>query len=304
MIIDVSDVRGSSMTTMAYTASFAIVIILIVLIVVNRFLKPYVNIFYSIKDVMMSAYTGDYSKRVHGGALSDSKEVADMLNSLLEKLQNIFDEIDKKVCVFIQNKNQVQNSDPLININNTIDQLSEIYKFKQTIEHDENFEDIYERLAYVFINKFSIRDFSFIEADILSGVKKVVYSTNSCHCSVEEGSYRADRINMNVDSTNFDLTCKAYNEPDLEYLCDKESLKSIAEKIRVTFSKQIISAGAESFSKTLSVGAAMFPEDSDSIWKCIKFADMSLYHAKENGRNQVVIFDPSLLINSSVSDQF
>lgn len=447
MIIDVSDIRGRSFMTVMYLTAFALTIMLLVILVINKFLKPYVNIFYSIKDVMLAAYNGNYSKRVEGGTLKESKSVADMLNSLLEKLQNVFKEIDKKVYIFVQNKNKTISDDPLININNTIDQLSEIYKFKQTIEHDENLDDIYNRLAYVFKTKFEIEDFSIVEADTFSGIKKVVYSVNGCHCSVEEGECRADRINSIVDSTIFDHTCSKFHKPQLNYLCipysisnelnlivtvvtkdeneslrirnlvgliedyiataqpaivskklmqilnkmarvdqltgmfnrkyldefvetaipqalrsetpygvlmididffkmindtyghdvgdetiriifrvikesirqsdiairfggeefivllyncERDYLKEVAEKIRTNFSKQIISAGSDKFSKTLSVGAVMFPEDSDSIWKCIKYSDISLYYAKEHGRNQVVVFDKSLIKDDSM----
>ncbi len=451
MIIDVSDVRGSSFHTVLYIAMFAIIIMFFILLVVNKFMKPYISIFYSIKEVMTAAYEGNYSKRVMGGSLSESKAVADMLNSLLEKLQKVFQEIDKKVYIFLRNKNKAHSYDPLVNINNTIDQLSEIYKFKQTIEHDQELEDIYERLAYVFKNKFAIEDFTIIESDKVSGAKTVVYTTNGCHCTVEKGECRADRINLIVDSTIFDNTCDQINEPDTQYLCipytisselnlvisivtktpqesqrirdlvgiiedyvataqptivskklmqilnkmarvdqltgmynrkyldefaetaipqalrtgtpygilmididffkmindtyghdvgdeairiisrvikdsirksdvairfggeefivllhncDKEFIKTIAEKIRTTFAKEVISAGSESFSKTLSVGTVMFPEDSESIWKCIKYADMSLYYAKEHGRNQVVCYDPSIIKNPSSQNEF
>lgn len=451
MIIDVSDVRGSSLATVTYIALLAVIIMLLVLFFVNKFLKPYINIFYSIRDVMMAAYDGNYSKRVDGGTLLESKAVADMLNALLEKLQKVFQEIDKKVYIFLQNKNKKTSNDPLVNINNTIDQLSEIYKFKQTIEHDESLEDIYDRLAYVFKTKFNIEDFSFIESDTTSGIKTVVYSSNGCHCAIEDGECRADRINAIVDSSIFDNSCPKFNDAPLDYLCipysisnemdliisivtkdeedrlrirslvgliedyistaqptivskklmqilnkvarvdqltgmynrkyldeftdtaipqalrtntsygvlmididffkmindtyghdvgdeairiisriikdsirasdiairfggeefivllyncEKEYIKEVAEKIRTTFAKQRISAGSESFSKTLSVGAVMFPQDSDSIWKCIKFADISLYHAKEHGRNQVVCFDRSLLKDNSLNKDF
>lgn len=451
MIIDVSDVRGSSFITVGYIAVLAIVFMILVLIVVNKFFKPYINIFYSIKDVMKAAYHGNYSERVDGGHLNESKAVANMLNSMLEKLQKVFEEIDKKVYIFVQNKNKEISNDPLLNINNTIDQLSEIYKFKQTIEHDEELDDIYNRLAYVFKNKFALEDFSIIEADTHSGIKKVVYSVNGCHCEVEAGKCRADRINMMVDSTIFDNTCPVFNKPNLQYLCipysisnelnliisivtkdeaeslrirnivgliedyiataqpaivskklmqilnkmarvdqltgmfnrkyldefvetaipqalranipygvlmididffkmindtyghdvgdetiriisrvikesirasdiairfggeefivllhncDREYIKEVAEKIRTTFAKQVISAGADSFSKTLSVGAVMFPEDSESIWKCIKYSDISLYYAKEHGRNQVVCFDKSLIKDESMQSSF
>ncbi len=451
MVIDVSDVRGSSFVTIMYTTLFAVFIMLLILFVVNRFLKPYIHIFYSIKEVMQAAYEGNYSKRVDGGTLVESKAVAQMLNTLLEKLQMVFAEIDKKVYIFLQNKNSAQNSDPLVNINNTIDQLSEIYKFKQTIEHDKELEDIYERLASVLKNKFLLKDFSIIEADTLSGLKTVVYTTNGCHCQVEGGECRADRINLMVDSTIFDNTCSLFQQPGLHYLCipysisnelnliisivtkdeaeslhvrslvgliedyvataqpaivskklmqilnkmarvdqltgmynrkyldefadkgisqalrsktaygilmvdidffkmindtyghdvgdeairtiarvikdsirksdiairfggeeflvllhncDRDYIKNVAEKIRTHFSKQSISAGTESFSKTLSIGTVMFPDDSESIWKCIKFADMSLYYAKEHGRNQVVCYDESLFRGNDMKNQF
>ncbi|MCK9453863.1 GGDEF domain-containing protein [Sulfurimonas sp.] len=451
MVIDISDIRGSSFTTVGYTALLALLIMAAVLLVVNKFLKPYINIFYSIRDVMMAAYSGNYSKRVDGGELEESKSVANMLNSLLEKLQKVFDEIDKKVYIFVQNKNKEVSHDPLVNINDTIDKLSEIYKFKQTIEHDEKLEDIYDRLAYVFKTKFKLSDFTIIEADALSGIKKVVYSVNGCHCDLADGECRADRINSIVDSTIFDETCSKFHKPNLEYLClpfsisnelnliisvvtqdkeeslrvrklagliedyiatarpaivskklmqilnkmarvdqltgmfnrkyldefaetaipqalrsnipygvlmididffkmindtyghdvgdeairvvsrvikesirssdiavrfggeefivllhncDKAYIKEVAEKIRTNFAKQKISAGSETFSKTLSVGAVMFPDDSDSIWKCIKYADISLYHAKEHGRNQVVCFDQSLIKDEKMKTSF
>jgi diguanylate cyclase (GGDEF)-like protein len=39
--------------------------------------------------------------------------------------------------------------------------------------------------------------------------------------------------------------------------------------------------------KTISIGLSMFPGDSTSIVKVMKFADLALYEAKTSGRNQV-----------------
>jgi len=452
MTIDISDMRGSSFITIIYNAIAAIIAMSLVLMVINFFIKPYVNIFYSIRDVMQRAYEGDYSKRVYGGGLQETKGVADMLNSLLEKLQRVLEEIDKKVYVFIQNKNKEKHADPLVNINSTIDQLSDIYKFKQTIENDEDLSDVYERIAHVFRNKFMIEDFVFIEANTVTKDKKIVYSQNSCHCRVTEGVCRADRINSVVDSKIFDKLCDKFNdEAGLDYICvpypishelnlivsivtrseeesqrirkniyliedyistarpaivsrklmqilkevarvdqltgmynrkyldefadkmipqalrtntaygilmvdidffkmindtyghdigdeairtisrvikenirksdiavrfggeefivllhncTKEKINEVAQKIRVSFSEQKIQAETKTFSKTLSVGTSSFPEDSESIWKCIKFADIALYSAKETGRNKVVSFDKRMLKEGSMEDSY
>jgi len=443
MTIDISDIRSAAIITVLFNAAIAIITMILFLLVINYFFKPYVNIFYSIKDVMQKAYHGDYSARVDGGHFKESKDVANMLNSMLEKLQDVLEEIDKKVYIFLKNHGQEKHADPLLNINDTIDDLSDIYKFKQTIENDEEIEEVYERIAQVFRDRFKLSDFVFIEANLLNKSNKVVYSeTGNCHCGVVDGVCRANRINAVVDSTIFDNLCPLFNEKGIEYLCipfsishemnlivsvatkepdetervrklipniesyittarpalvsrkltqilkemarvdqltgmynrkyldefaDKmipqalrtettygilmldidffkmindtyghdvgdeairtiskvikgnirksdiavrfggeefivllhnckpEEIVTIAEDIRTAFSKEKISAGAETFSKTLSVGTSNFPGDSDSIWRCIKYADIALYEAKETGRNKVVSFSEKLL---------
>ena len=45
---------------------------------------------------------------------------------------------------------------------------------------------------------------------------------------------------------------------------------------------------------TLSIGIARLPQDNDSIWKVIKYADMALYEAKSTGRDKIVEFSPEM----------
>ena len=75
----------------------------------------------------------------------------------------------------------------------------------------------------------------------------------------------------------------------------EESAKELATKINKEFAKLVFSFNNESFSKTVSIGYAFFPKDTDQIWKCIKFADLCLYEAKATGRNKVVRFTKELL---------
>jgi diguanylate cyclase (GGDEF)-like protein len=46
--------------------------------------------------------------------------------------------------------------------------------------------------------------------------------------------------------------------------------------------------------KTISIGVSEFPQDTQSFWEAIKFADVALYKAKETGRNRVVRFSPEM----------
>ena len=76
-----------------------------------------------------------------------------------------------------------------------------------------------------------------------------------------------------------------------------QSANELATKINKKFEKIVFTFNNVSFSKTVSIGYAFFPTDTDQIWKCIKYADLCLYEAKETGRNKVIRFSPALLKN-------
>ena len=42
--------------------------------------------------------------------------------------------------------------------------------------------------------------------------------------------------------------------------------------------------------------------DTDQFWKCIKYADISLYEAKSTGRNKVIKFSKDILKNGDKID--
>ena len=46
--------------------------------------------------------------------------------------------------------------------------------------------------------------------------------------------------------------------------------------------------------KTISIGIAEFPGDAENFWQVVKFADVALYEAKNQGRNRVVRFLPEM----------
>jgi len=74
---------------------------------------------------------------------------------------------------------------------------------------------------------------------------------------------------------------------------DEDAIK-IAEKLREKTKAMRLKVGSETLQKTISIGIAVFPDDAEQIWKCIKFADTALYSAKSTGRDKVVKFVPEL----------
>lgn len=71
----------------------------------------------------------------------------------------------------------------------------------------------------------------------------------------------------------------------------------VAEKIRKAVEAFQFKAGSVLINKTISAGLADYPSDGQAFWQVLKYADVSLYAAKDAGRNQVVRFTPELWIS-------
>lgn len=73
-----------------------------------------------------------------------------------------------------------------------------------------------------------------------------------------------------------------------------EGAEKVAENIRRAVEQLKIQVAGAVLQKTISIGLAMFPEDSETFWQTVKFADVALYRAKEAGRNRVVRFEAEM----------
>ncbi|MCL2485018.1 MAG: GGDEF domain-containing protein [Endomicrobia bacterium] len=77
-------------------------------------------------------------------------------------------------------------------------------------------------------------------------------------------------------------------------LASKDEAVSIAQNIIDTVQKKKYKENDEKFNVTISVGISNYPEDAESIDQIISAADKALYKAKQNGRNQLVVYDKNL----------
>ncbi len=66
----------------------------------------------------------------------------------------------------------------------------------------------------------------------------------------------------------------------------------VAERIRAAVEKYRFQAGGMVLQKTISIGVAELPNDTDVFEACIGFADSAMYQAKDQGRNRVVRYQP------------
>lgn len=72
------------------------------------------------------------------------------------------------------------------------------------------------------------------------------------------------------------------------------SASQVAENIRSAVENLKVQITGVVLQKTISIGISDFPDDSDTFWQAVKFADVALYRAKEQGRNRVVRFEPAM----------
>ncbi|MEW6165619.1 MAG: diguanylate cyclase [Pseudomonadota bacterium] len=100
----------------------------------------------------------------------------------------------------------------------------------------------------------------------------------------------ADILQRNVRSS--DMAVRYGGEEFLIVLVDTgvEHAMKVAEKIRGEVEGTKIPLPGGMLQKTISIGVAEYPSDSDTFWQVVKFADVALYQAKSSGRNRVVRF--------------
>jgi len=440
MEFDITDIRNEGIITILKILAINFLFIAIALFLTNRYISPYMKFFANIQQGIKKAYKGDFTHKFTTDITGDGKIIANQLNTLFRKMQETFGDIKHNLATFIP-QGCISSSDPLYEAKIIINELSDIYKFKKTIELDSSKEIVYKRIIDILNYKFDFHHFAFYEVNTKKNNRKLIYISQDitiCNSETEEDAQlcRAYRTKTDVISYEFINLCQECSCKDLEYVCipftinddyslvisltskkpsdisdtnqyipsiknyleaakpviesriltdklretalkdaltglynrrfleefidklvkqaqrrneiyavlmldidffkkvndtyghdvgdkviaalgnilrksiresdlairyggeefvvllqnaTREGAMRVAQLINENFAALSFDVGAgETMKKTLSIGIAIFPEDADSIWKCIKLADTALYVAKTTGRNKIV----------------
>lgn len=449
LTFDIQEDRISNIVILINVVATISVFLILILIYLRKKITPFTNSFDSITETLKQVHEGDYSVRVKEGVLKEDKEASIWLNELIEKLETVLTGIEKNLTSFVHNRATIFSNDKLLTAKEIIEDITEIYNYKKTIETDLTKEDIFYRLIQVLKNKLNIESFYIFETDLIKDERKTIYPLIEVEkpcCVISKGiksGCRAERTNTIVSSENFPEICRiAKCSGETNHICipflineqknivihivckDKDSLQNtkyqigiikkyleetkpileskllmdalreknlvdgltglynrryldefiekklphetqngskfaimfldidyfkmindtyghdagdailqklsdtmkasisenefivrfggeefliimknptessareLATKINQEFAKLVFNYNGQAFSKTVSIGYSFFPDDADQIWKCIKYADISLYEAKETGRNKIVRFQKEFL---------
>tara|TARA_R110002167_G_scaffold8694_1_gene39762 strand:- start:244 stop:1215 length:972 start_codon:yes stop_codon:yes gene_type:complete len=95
-----------------------------------------------------------------------------------------------------------------------------------------------------------------------------------------------------------DLAGRYGGEEFVVVLCDTDArgAATFCERVRYAIEQMVVESQGHSVRFTVSLGLAELNAETGSMARWLKQADAALYYSKENGRNQVTLFDPDLVV--------
>jgi len=224
MEFDISDMRTSGMFTILRILGINMLFLVIVLFLLNHYVTPYMKLFSNMQNGIKKAYRGDFTHKFETKVGGDAKNIVDQMNTLFSKMQETFGDIKYNLATFIP-QGCVSSADPLFEAKTIINELSDVYKFKKTIELDASKNDVYARIIDILRLKYHLKNFTLYEINNITLERKLFFSTGDnaliCQEKVNKDATecRAYRTKSVTISTEFPNLCKACLSEQQNYVC-------------------------------------------------------------------------------------
>ncbi|WP_428737104.1 GGDEF domain-containing protein [Sulfurimonas sp.] len=223
MEFDITNMRNVGMITIFKILIINLIFIVIALFLINHYVAPYMKLFASMQEGITKAYSGDFTHKFFTNVKGEARQITEQLNTLFTKMQETFGNIKYNLSTFIP-QGCVASKDPLFEAKTIIGELSDIYKFKKTIELDIDKETVYKRFVDAMEHKFELYSFAFYEINHVINERKLIFSSENkklCSVNVDKNANlcRAFRTQADVISTDFMELCEECSKVDDFYVC-------------------------------------------------------------------------------------
>ncbi len=312
MELDISDIKEIGLENIYYVPTIVLISLLLLFLIFKNSLGKYRMIFENLTKSLNLAILGKYRRISYpGGLTSEMIALMEKFNNLMTTFKATSEDIDKKLKVFIGSKSSnVEN--PLEDSKEIVANLSNLYQFKKEIELDNSKEEIYNRLSEVFINQFNIKNFAFVEIDVLKKKREILFEVGEAfgcgkYLDDESESCRAARTKHDVISVDYHHSCQYFKDQKkfhycisadvgknvtlvINFVCEtKEELEYIKDQI--SYIKSYINEATPSIEVKLLMNALQESAFRDGLTGLYnrKFLDEHtkklLPHAKRDGFN-------------------
>lgn len=224
MEFDLGDIKTTGIEIILKIIFVSIVSLGVVILMLNRFLNPYLDLFSQLTEKIEAADNGDYSQRIETRLKDEAGDAAKWFNEFMQKLEDTFKQIEQSIGMFVVRGGR-RDLDPLTETRDVVVELADIYKFKRTIENDAHKMDVYDRIVTLFSRHFNIKSFTIYEVDTEKNMRRalVQHGEHSC-CSLvsldNSQLCRSNRIGKDVLSDDFDGVCpQATGCGEHPYIC-------------------------------------------------------------------------------------
>ncbi len=223
MEFDISNMRNEGIMTILKIMGITLIFTIITLFLINHYIAPYMRLFKNLQDGITKAYSGNFTHNFETSINGEAKEIVTKMNTLFKKIEETFGHIKHDLGTFIPN-GSIPSSDPLYEAKTIIHELSDIYKFKKTIELDLSKEIVYSRIIDILKSKYAITHFTLYELNNITAKRTLIHITDGqsiCLDEVDNDSKlcRAHRTKSDIFSSEFENLCKGCRTDDIEYTC-------------------------------------------------------------------------------------
>ena len=223
MEFDISTIRTDGAITLFNIMIINFVFVIIILFLLNYYATPFVNMFANLKEGITKAYRGDFTHKFKTTLGGEAGDIVKYMNNLFSKMQETFGDVKHSLAAFAT-KDGEKSENPLTEANNIIKELSDIYKFKKTIELDISLDIVYTRIVKVFKEKYNIEHFALYQVNDKQRTRKLIHidgNESICYKHVDDNSLecRAYRTETNVISTEFADLCQGCEKTNIHYSC-------------------------------------------------------------------------------------